>query len=144
MAIALPANGQTTLYSGLAQQSGTSITLTKPSGLADGDYLLFLGNTYGSGPCSWSSPVCSGWTNIATETSASGDTYCLVAAYKYIADASEEPANYAFTFNVSNKSFFLFNVSGFRSTTITHFHRPIKTGAKRRLVLCPVFLKSAR
>lgn len=75
--------------------ASTSVTVTKPTGTADGDYLVaFVAADRGSSGYPTAAP--SGWTQIAQDASGAGSTHAACTAYAKTAGASE-PADYTWT-----------------------------------------------
>lgn len=82
-----------------ADASGTTVVVTKPSGLADGDVMIahIAANTTGNG--TYSAPA--GWTLIDSraQTSMTDAVY-----FKVVTNAAGEPANYTFTTATASKT----------------------------------------
>lgn len=72
----------------------TGLTITKPSGLADGDILYAVINKLHSSGGDWSS---SGWANLSAQATTAGSDINSSILRKVISSTSGEPASYTFT-----------------------------------------------
>ena len=77
-----------------ARAAGTTgLSITKPSGVADGDVLVaFVG--WGDDLGTW---ACSGWTLLDSNQSSRGNDIGSGVLYKVITNAAGEPSSYTFT-----------------------------------------------
>lgn len=98
--------------------SGTfSLTITKPTGTVDGDYMLAHIQTSGNVSVS---VVPSGWSLVDSDTTASGDSYL------YSKTASSEGANYAWTLSTGGDN----SAVGAISTFYNQHATPIAASSK--------------
>jgi hypothetical protein len=101
-------------------QGGTTVTITKPTSLAVGDFMLAFVSAPDTivGQKTWT--TLSGWTNIGIEFGAEGDGgYCVCAAMWKIADSSDVAASdFTFTYgrSLADKIGVIYRFTGVHST----------------------------